>query len=247
MSSQICQALNIDNQVLVSCTNVSTSRYCSDHEHKYRLQKQDCPICMEDISEINECPLNCGHWFHKNCLIQTNKESCPMCRCSFTRKETEYIFGNFEENLNNENQEVYVDYHDFTDDNFNEILPNVGPDHDPFRELSENQIETIFQEIENSPRNNTYVNVLSPFNIVHPEIEDDFQDFVENIIETVDSSYQNLNHYEGDIFLQILSNAVDRKIFAIAFHLQNLGNNNLNRRIYNLMEHSILFTYNNLL
>jgi len=114
--------------------------------------------------------------------------------------------------------------------------------------LSENQIETIFQEIENSPRNNTYVNVLSPFNIIHPEIEEDFEDFVENIIETVDSSYQNnLNDYQGDIILHILSNSVDRKIFAIAFNLQNLGNNNLNRRIYNLMEHSILFTYNNFL
>jgi hypothetical protein len=36
-----------------------------------------CAICLEDSDEVQ---LNCGHIFHKDCITQIIKNSCPMCR-----------------------------------------------------------------------------------------------------------------------------------------------------------------------
>jgi hypothetical protein len=36
-----------------------------------------CSICLEDSNEVQ---LNCGHVFHKDCITQIIKNSCPMCR-----------------------------------------------------------------------------------------------------------------------------------------------------------------------
>ena len=248
MSTQIqnqCRGLEIQQEHLVPCINQCNDQYCEDHEYKYRLEKpEDCAVCMEHISEQTETPLECGHWFHKQCLIETNKYICPMCRQPLLEEEIEYIFGN--ENF--DQSQVYMNEHDFTDFDFDEILPNVGPNHDPFLEMNMNEsdIETMINEIETSPRNNNFVNTRMPLNIVHPEIEEVFEDFIENTIERISLRFHNgFDSYEGDITIHILSNSIDRKIFAIAFNLQNRNiNNNLNERMLNLIEHSILFTYN---
>ena len=46
----------------------------------------DCCICMEKNPNENWTKTNCGHTFHKNCLIQwintniDNSKTCPICR-----------------------------------------------------------------------------------------------------------------------------------------------------------------------
>ena len=89
-----CKGLIISGNRLIKCENVSDKKYCIKHEHRYRLEKpDDCPICMDEISESSETPLECGHWIHKNCLIPTNLHICPVCRQDMKLHEVEYIFG----------------------------------------------------------------------------------------------------------------------------------------------------------
>lgn len=253
MSSQThyCKGFEIEDDYLVQCFNelYENYKYCEVHEHKYRLEKpEDCAVCMEQISEQTETPLECGHWFHKQCLIQTNKQTCPMCRQPMYQNEIDYIFSN---EISNTQNEVSFTEHDFSDYNYDEIIPNIGPNHDPFYEMNmnENDIETMINEIETSPRNNSFVNVQLPLNIIHPSIEEDFEYFVENTIERISLNYSTgFEDNDTDMLLSILSNSVDRKIFAISYNLLNRRdntNNNFNNRMLSLMEHSILFTYNN--
>ena len=96
-----CKALEYISE-LEKCQNICIGNYCETHKYKYRLEKPDeCPICMDVISETTEIPLECGHWFHKECLKPTNLHICPMCRYSINDKEVEYIFGknHVEENV----------------------------------------------------------------------------------------------------------------------------------------------------
>ena len=38
-----------------------------------------CPVCMDDIAEeINS--LDCGHWVHRVCVVESGKKECPICR-----------------------------------------------------------------------------------------------------------------------------------------------------------------------
>jgi len=43
----------------------------------------DCAICMEELSQ-QESPLQCGHVFHKNCILKCLKLTCPLCRANIS-------------------------------------------------------------------------------------------------------------------------------------------------------------------
>ena len=90
-----CKGLNFNKQsfTLENCKKICSSEYCSTHKHKYRLEKPDeCPICMELISETTEIPLECGHWIHKECLKLSGTRKCPVCRCCMKQKDIIYVF-----------------------------------------------------------------------------------------------------------------------------------------------------------
>lgn len=40
---------------------------------------EDCPICYEQMNDINVCITFCKHKFHTNCLMRCGNV-CPMCR-----------------------------------------------------------------------------------------------------------------------------------------------------------------------
>lgn len=40
---------------------------------------QDCPVCFESLANENKT-LSCGHWVHKECVIKSKKDCCPLCR-----------------------------------------------------------------------------------------------------------------------------------------------------------------------
>ena len=46
---------------------------------------------MEIVNKTKEIPLNCGHLFHKECLLKTENTICPLCKSSFTDIELNYI------------------------------------------------------------------------------------------------------------------------------------------------------------
>lgn len=84
-----CMANIIDNGILQRCNaKVQSESYCSDHAYQYRLDKPDnCPICMDIISSSYEIPLNCGHWFHAQCLRHWGKDNCSVCKKRMTEDE----------------------------------------------------------------------------------------------------------------------------------------------------------------
>jgi hypothetical protein len=95
---KLCNSLIIKNNELYYCkkkftTKNSTKMYCDEHEFKNNMWKDviECCICFETINKSNEIPLECGHLFHKECLLKTDKIVCPLCKVSFTYMEINYI------------------------------------------------------------------------------------------------------------------------------------------------------------
>jgi hypothetical protein len=62
-------------------------RYCEEHGLKYRLGRDNCPVCFDLVGETMEVPLKCGHWMHAKCLVGWNKTICPVCRAELTHNE----------------------------------------------------------------------------------------------------------------------------------------------------------------
>lgn len=47
---------------------------------EFRQEKPpDCPVCCESLAK-QRASLECGHWVHTRCVIESAKEECPMCR-----------------------------------------------------------------------------------------------------------------------------------------------------------------------
>ena len=42
---------------------------------------KECPICLDELSK-QVIKLNCGHFFHPNCINQwlISKNICPLCK-----------------------------------------------------------------------------------------------------------------------------------------------------------------------
>ena len=48
----------------------------------------ECSICMDDLAKGDEMgQLECGHTFHKKCIVEwfSNSSECPMCRTDMKR------------------------------------------------------------------------------------------------------------------------------------------------------------------
>ena len=93
-----CIGLKVDGTKLEKCDNMSiVNNYCYEHKYKHRLVKPDnCSICMENISDKIETPLECGHWIHKQCLKKLKYYICPICKQNMKTYEIKYIFDNNE-------------------------------------------------------------------------------------------------------------------------------------------------------
>ncbi len=51
------------------------------------MEKDNCPICLNSLTDSEFQTTQCGHSFHKNCFDQLKKkgfDTCPMCRASLT-------------------------------------------------------------------------------------------------------------------------------------------------------------------
>jgi hypothetical protein len=63
-------------------------RFLDDTELRNELKKVDiksdgnCPICMEEVLEVDKVVTKCGHVFCASCLFQNlpSSAACPMCR-----------------------------------------------------------------------------------------------------------------------------------------------------------------------
>lgn len=103
-----CGATTLSNKSCKNIVCVDGAR-CHIHSHNYGL----CSICLNDISSNPEI-LNCGHFFHRDCIQSWKKEmkknfSCPLCRKQITytfTKSTQCILKKY---LSSDNFEICLD------------------------------------------------------------------------------------------------------------------------------------------
>lgn len=80
--------------------NSDKNKLLKDLTKQYNLykngEKKKCPICLEYLESLNICKTSCGHEFHLSCIMENNKNSCPLCR-----KELFYNNEKIMDNLNN--------------------------------------------------------------------------------------------------------------------------------------------------
>lgn len=73
-----CQGITLNG---CECNRKVTGDYCFQHANKFFSPRpEECPVCYESISEQKR-PLECGHWIHKQCIVESAKAECPICRC----------------------------------------------------------------------------------------------------------------------------------------------------------------------
>lgn len=87
----------VNKNILKKCGEIATNDmnnkcYCDYHCKSYKYEiPEECSICNEEMLYEEEIPLECGHWFHLNCLKQCNKMECPLCRNIFNDDEMKMI------------------------------------------------------------------------------------------------------------------------------------------------------------
>jgi hypothetical protein len=104
-----CKSLVIFDNKLIKCNTLvnKNDQFCYRHKtmNKFYETLCECCICCEDINKNLEIPLECGHIFHKECIIKFNKNQCPLCKKNYTYTEINYyknedIIININNNLN---------------------------------------------------------------------------------------------------------------------------------------------------
>ena len=138
-----CNALIYHKKTLCRCDEYSTEKYCSIHRYRYKIEKpEECTICFCKFDD-KEIPLNCGHWFHKECLKPTNVHSCPVCRNNMDKSDIKYIFGEKHKEKNNYTNNDLIEYCEFVQSRsqHDEYVDEIG------NEIIElNQIELEYLE-----------------------------------------------------------------------------------------------------
>lgn len=59
------------------------TRIFKNSNNYIEFDENDCPICLDKITDNNIIILNCKHQFHASCIFETmNKTNkrCPLCR-----------------------------------------------------------------------------------------------------------------------------------------------------------------------
>ena len=62
------------------CHRKTRTDLCHQHRVNFmQLKPEECIICLENIAQQKRA-LECGHWIHKQCIINSAKAECPLCR-----------------------------------------------------------------------------------------------------------------------------------------------------------------------
>jgi len=65
---------------------VKDGNLCLHHRQKttswVQEKPEECPVCFESLGRSR--PLSCGHWVHRDCVLQSGKKECPICRSQVT-------------------------------------------------------------------------------------------------------------------------------------------------------------------
>jgi hypothetical protein len=101
----------------------------------------ECPVCFESLNE--DKALSCGHWVHKNCIIRSKKDTCPLCRkqVELTLEEKDVLFKLTVQDII---QTQYID--DEEEEYFNENIYIQDEEEEdlPYTMPAENTIVTLY-------------------------------------------------------------------------------------------------------
>lgn len=186
-----CPCLSPSNGILERCENLTRhiNNYCVHHrKSRYRLEKPDeCPICMDTISIENECPLECGHWVHKECLKPTNLHQCPVCRQRMSNEDVQYVFGI-----------SHIERNHYADNYYQNFIPSEY-DLEPGHPDQSGNIEEYMQEqpgnFEQYMRDSGDYIEENPYYYIEPINDDqqfDFPDvYTEHYVENIENELEN--------------------------------------------------------
>lgn len=162
----ICSAMVISSSILINCSEKTENMFCKKHEYKHRLEKPvDCPICFDNISNVTETPLECGHWIHKECIKPTNLHKCSICQLPITKQEINFIFGegHIESNHYNNGTSIFWNASQEIEDEYEEFHGDDDSDVESENFGSENitQLEEIlFERTRENATGSDIINVL---------------------------------------------------------------------------------------
>jgi len=149
--------------VVPNCKNVKSKignkSFCKKHNQKFKYDKpDDCPVCTESLKDEKYPLINCGHWVHYNCIIESGKAECPMCRTSATltrELKKELTKKSKQRKEENEREELETVREMFADENYDMILYRVfrdlytnGHSDEDINDLLDNDIFTHMERID---------------------------------------------------------------------------------------------------
>lgn len=95
------------------------------HEHKFK--EEYCAVCTDKF-ETNFTPLNpCGHYIHNECVVNSGKEECPICRSKVIlseedKKKTNEVNKNFKRENNDEYERQLINIYGYNQLEYNGII-----------------------------------------------------------------------------------------------------------------------------
>jgi hypothetical protein len=113
----------------------------------------ECPICYEEIKEINNCITECGHHYCLKCILNTTQKkmyNCPLCRAVMIenpekiRVVENIITNNISNNIgmvfDDEESSVSV----FEDEEIYEVIDYADPNINKYSDISFNYANPEF-------------------------------------------------------------------------------------------------------
>ena len=93
MEGKCCHLTVLGQHCPYNATHLYENKpYCGRHLN-YIKSHEECCICFSDMDKKKErIRLSCGHYFHKSCLGNCEKQECPLCRKSFIADDSYKIF-----------------------------------------------------------------------------------------------------------------------------------------------------------
>lgn len=112
--------------------------FCYQHINVYRQTKPStCIICYEPLTDVLK-PLICGHWIHTECIIQSGKAQCPICRKELELKNRD--MRRLERIARERREELIAEEQEELRRNLDENIPPV------LRERIEELVQKILEE-----------------------------------------------------------------------------------------------------